>query len=148
MSHGKKGNFLKKALPVAFVIYLAAVFYITIFSRPAEERRFDMEPFNSYIMLIRDKNVFYMYQSFCNILMTIPLGIMLPLMSDKYKSFKRIISCGFLFSAFIEFVQYISCRGLCEFDDLFNNTLGAVIGYWLFLLIFSGIFIKKKQKRK
>lgn len=146
MSHSKTGTVLKKIIPAAFVIYLAAVFYITVFSRPAEERRFDMEPFNSYIMLIRDRNIFYLYQSACNILMTIPLGIMLPLMSDKYKSLKSIAVRGFLFSAFIEFVQYISCRGLCEFDDLFNNTLGAVIGYWIYLLLFSGIFIKKKRK--
>lgn len=28
----------------------------------------------------------------------------------------------------IEILQLITARGLCEFDDVFHNTLGAVIG--------------------
>lgn len=33
------------------------------------------------------------------------------------------------FSAGIEITQYITGRGLCEFDDVFNNTLGAFVGF-------------------
>ncbi|WP_288535663.1 VanZ family protein [uncultured Ruminococcus sp.] len=34
-----------------------------------------------------------------------------------------------MFSAAIEITQYFTGRGLCEFDDVFNNTLGACIGF-------------------
>lgn len=37
----------------------------------------------------------------------------------------------------IEFFQYYFCLGMSEFDDVFHNTLGTVIGYiyWKFLMI-------------
>jgi glycopeptide antibiotics resistance protein len=34
-----------------------------------------------------------------------------------------------MFSAAIEITQYFTGRGLCEFDDVFHNTLGACIGF-------------------
>ncbi len=34
-----------------------------------------------------------------------------------------------LFSIAIEALQYSLRVGLCEFDDVFNNTLGSAIGY-------------------
>ena len=36
---------------------------------------------------------------------------------------------GFIFSSVIELSQLALKRGLCEFDDVFHNTLGCVIGY-------------------
>lgn len=29
----------------------------------------------------------------------------------------------------LEITQYFTGRGLCEFDDVFHNTLGACIGF-------------------
>ena len=48
---------------------------------------------------------------------------------------------GVLFSIVIEITQYITCRGLCELDDVVCNGLGALIGYWLY------ISIKKSMER-
>lgn len=36
---------------------------------------------------------------------------------------------GLTFSVFIEYTQYRYALGLCEADDVFNNTLGAMLGY-------------------
>ncbi|MCQ2409949.1 MAG: VanZ family protein [Clostridia bacterium] len=146
MAEKKKTNSLRKVFITAFLIYIAAVLYITILSRPAEDRRFDLEPFRSYVLLFRDKNYFYLYQTACNILMTVPFGILLPLISRKFCSMRKIVFLGFLFSFMIEIIQYITCRGLCEFDDLFNNTVGAGTGYLIFF-IFIHIIIKKHKSR-
>lgn len=45
------------------------------------------------------------------------------------------IIIGSLLSTVIEVIQLISHRGLFEFDDIFHNTLGTVIGIGVFVLI-------------
>lgn len=57
-----------------------------------------------------------------NIILFIPIGILLPRK-------KRWLIFPFLFSALIETIQLIFLRGTFELDDIFNNTLGAVIGW-------------------
>lgn len=135
MSLKKQDNHLKKMYFWEFVVYLAAVLYITVFSREPGERRFDMEPFRSYILLIRDRNYFYASQIFLNIIMTVPFGFILPVLNVKYRSLRKVTFMGLGFSAAIEIIQYITCRGLFEFDDLFNNTLGASVGYIIFVVL-------------
>lgn len=42
-------------------------------------------------------------------------------------------------SIVIELLQLITARGLCEFDDVFHNIIGAVIGIGVMLL-----YLKKR----
>lgn len=135
MSKGKGRNGLKVLFGIAFVVYLAVVVYITILSRQPEERRFDVNPFRSYILLIKYENDFYFGQIFYNILMTVPFGIFVSYFFKKARKFKFIVIYGFMFSLAIETVQYITGRGLFEFDDLFNNTLGVVIGFIIYIIV-------------
>lgn len=65
---------------------------------------------------------------FGNIAMFIPLGVLLPYLCGITK-FKKVFLMSLAFSAGIEITQYITGRGLCEFDDVFNNTLGACVGF-------------------
>ena len=46
---------------------------------------------------------------------------------------------GFIFSSVIELSQLLLKRGLCEFDDVFHNTLGCVIGYGVGVMMLWGI---------
>ena len=43
------------------------------------------------------------------------------------------------FSTVIEIVQYIGGYGLAELDDVICNTLGAMIGFWIFLGLKRGM---------
>ena len=71
---------------------------------------------------------FLAVQIFGNIAMFIPLGVLLPYLLNVTK-FKSVFLMSLAFSAGIEITQYITGRGLCEFDDVFNNTLGACVGF-------------------
>ena len=48
-----------------------------------------------------------------------------------------------LLSIAIELLQFVSCRGLCELDDVLHNSIGAVIGLGIVILI-KKLFIKEK----
>ena len=65
-----------------------------------------------------------------NIVLFVPLGFLaFPLFPGK----DWIIS--FLLSACVEVLQYITGTGLCEFDDVFSNTLGGLIGFALAMVV-------------
>ena len=62
-----------------------------------------------------------------NILCFIPIGIMVGLISDKYRILKVLI-VGLFVSLVVEFSQLIWAKGVFDVDDLFNNSLGAAVG--------------------
>ena len=73
-----------------------------------------------------------------NILFFIPFGLWFPkkIMKSSFfrdKQWITVLTIGMLFSVFIEITQYITCRGLCELDDVLCNGLGALIGFWLYI---------------
>jgi len=70
-----------------------------------------------------------------NILMTIPFGFLLPAIWPEFRSLKKIVLAGFLFSLTIETMQLFTFR-FSTTGDLITNTLGAVIGYLIFMILF------------
>ncbi len=73
-----------------------------------------------------------------NILFFVPFGFWFPKNIIRPSFFKKrqwltILTSGMLFSVIIEVTQYITCRGLCELDDVLCNGFGALTGFWLCL---------------
>ena len=114
----------RKILTSLFAVYIFAVFWLTLLDRQWGKRQAELVPFwevrnlleNISIKYLRD---FWLVQIFGNIAMFIPLGVLLPYLLNVTK-FKSVFLMSLAFSA---------GRGLCEFDDVFNNTLGACVGY-------------------
>lgn len=87
----------------------------------------------TYHEVFINKNQSYFFINFIgNILVFIPISFFSLLL---YKEPKRpLLSCllrGLLISLFIEFVQFFIERG-CDIDDLWLNTLGALLGYVIY----------------
>ena len=80
-----------------------------------------------------------------NIMMFVPFGFLLPLVSKKFQIFWKTYLTGFLFTFLIEMTQLLFNLGICELDDFMNNTVGAMIGYGFYRLF---MFIVKKWKKQ
>ncbi len=80
-------------------------------------------------------------QVISNVIMFVPLGFLLPIVFKTFRSLLKTTRSAFCFSFLIEVFQYFIGRS-CDIDDLILNTLGAVIGYGIFLL-FSKWFRNK-----
>ena len=65
-----------------------------------------------------------------NICLFVPIGFCVPLLWNK-SSLPKTLLVGFLISLFIELCQLPQARGT-DIDDLWINTLGAMIGYILY----------------
>ena len=68
-----------------------------------------------------------------NIIMFMPLGFLLPLIWKNFRNAKKVVLMGFLMSLAIEICQLFNIR-TTDIDDLMMNTLGAVIGYFIWKL--------------
>lgn len=68
-----------------------------------------------------------------NIIMFLPLGFLIPLIWKRYRNPLKIFMIGFGFSLSIELCQLFNRRNT-DIDDLMMNTLGAVIGYFIWKL--------------
>ncbi len=75
-----------------------------------------------------------------NILLLMPLGVLAPLISNKYIHFKNIVKLGFLISISIESIQFIEIVAggygrTVDVDDVICNVIGASIGYLIYKIL-------------
>lgn len=75
-----------------------------------------------------------------NILIFIPLGLLVGLLSPRYTLLKVVVAVFFV-SETIECFQLIWSKGTFDVDDLFNNSVGAAIGG----MIAIGIMWERKR---
>lgn len=125
----------KKRLKVfLFEIYIFIILWLTLTDREWGERRYMLVPFWEYVNVFKgiDRG-YYIKQILGNLVMLMPLEIMLPIV--KNVKLKHVFIIALCFSAGIEITQFITDRGLMEFDDVFNNTVGAVVGFGIYRLI-------------
>lgn len=99
------------------------------------ERTISLVPFK-----FQDGNLFGMIT---NIILFIPLGVFLPSLWNKFEKFLNTILVGFSFSLIIELLQLLNMRAT-DIDDLLMNTLGAAIGYLIYILLFKKLSCKFK----
>lgn len=76
----------------------------------------------------------YLREGILNILMFVPMGFIL---SDGIKNVHRCIFIGASGSLFIEVLQILTAKGTFDLGDLLHNTLGTVLGVFLFRKIIS-----------
>ena len=72
-----------------------------------------------------------------NVAMFAPLGVLLPLLSRRLSRLWALGLCGLGLSLAIELGQLVSGMGLFDVDDLFCNTLGALLGGMAMLALLS-----------
>ena len=137
-----KSNSFKNSIQIAsFLAYCLFIIYYTVLSRTAgNEHRADLRLMWAYREMFTGhpewkEDVGY---NLLNILFFIPFGLWFPEEFKtssvyKHKRWLLILSVGMLFSVIIEIIQYVTCRGLCETDDVLCNGFGSLIGYWIYI---------------
>ena len=63
-----------------------------------------------------------------NIAVFVPLGVLLPLLWKGFRKWHRMLLAGFALTLAIELGQMVT-GNLTDVDDLFHNTLGAMLGW-------------------
>lgn len=79
--------------------------------------------------------------------MLVLLGILLPLLNTRFRKLKWTLAAAFLMTLTIETAQLITGYGIFELDDIFNNVIGAIIGYGIVMVIITFLEGKKNYKK-
>ncbi len=152
LMHGKKKLSYEKAFVFSiFIAYIYVVINTTILAnfRDSMISGINLELFNSYRKVLhRFSNSIVWRDIILNIFMFMPFGFLLPLLSKQF--YKPYITwvLSLLFTLSIEITQFIIKVGAFDVDDIFNNFLGSIIGYFLAMSLLSSKYIKKKNKPK
>lgn len=73
-----------------------------------------------------------------NLIMLLPLGIYIPILWRKFCTWKHALGIGLIGSGTIEFLQFLMGYSTgyyyrtVDIDDVLYNTLGALLGYFLY----------------
>jgi glycopeptide antibiotics resistance protein len=118
---------------IIFVIYIFVVLKLTIFRETTlSEREVNLTLFQDLINVYKTRTTWQFIRLFVgNIVWFVPWGFLIPMIYKNNKFF--VFLSGFAFSLAIEILQFALKKGLFEIDDLILNTMGAIIGYFLYL---------------
>ncbi len=127
----KKG--MQASAMIFFVVYGIYVISITVVYRSLlEESKINLTPLWSYTAIMNGKKEL-IEEILMNVVAFIPIGVALAV-GIKKTGWWKIVLIGSMLSVSVELLQYHYRRGLCEFDDVFHNTLGCMIGYGVYAL--------------
>ncbi len=126
---------------IIFAVFMTAIFILTVFGRVVGVRRYQLRFLWSYERIFAGSKEM-LREVILNILMLVPAGALLPAIFNKKQPWYIGLLLGFTASASIELLQLATCTGLFEFDDIFHNSLGCMLG-----CVFGSTFCKAHQER-
>jgi glycopeptide antibiotics resistance protein len=140
-------NKLKIISGIIFFIYFLVLLKLIYFKLPwqavimivTEEKsnyshslNLNLIPFRtiiSYLKLIPSLPQIALKNLLGNIILFMPFGFLIPILWSKTNSSQKIIIISIIFSFVLEISQLILHLGSFDIDDIFLNTLGALLGY-------------------
>ena len=80
-----------------------------------------------------------------NVVAFVPIGLLLGCAFGKRMKWWKVLLIGGGFSLLIETLQFVLKRGFAEFDDVFHNVLGCLIGWGVYV----GVrwMVERRKKR-
>ncbi len=140
----KKNRHRKQGF-VLLILYLVLLTYYLFFAEAMGRTPEIREGYSYNLVLFKEIRRFIVYREILgyhavmlnivgNVAAFMPFGFILPEVWDQLNRWYTIMFLGFLFSLCIEFAQLIGHVGSFDVDDLLLNTIGALLGYFAFVL--------------
>lgn len=135
----------KKRVIVSLIFYMIVLIWIISFKMNMEQPIFEcMYYFGQFSILERLNMTFSVFDLsklfddwkdfLVNMCFFLPLGVYCYELIKKHKFIKGLM-IAFLLSLVLELVQLLTTVGFFTINDLVSNTLGYVVGYFLYLLL-------------
>ncbi|QNO16314.1 VanZ family protein [Alkalicella caledoniensis] len=128
------------------VVYIIMVIGVTFLNRGTRfQLNMNLHFLSSYREAWNNFSLRHWQFVILNIVMFVPLGILLPLFHKNFRKAGWTIGVGMLSTLIIESLQLITGRGSFVLDDIFNNSLGAIIGYGIVMGVLTIINGQRKR---
>lgn len=130
----------KKIAVCVFSLYLAAV--AVVVGVPSIDH-FDFHPTFTLVPFVGLREGFV--ERVLNVILFLPMGFLLPVIWERFRSAKNTILAGFLISLSIECLQMFTFR-VTDINDLITNTLGTALGFLLLRFIARKVRVYIQEK--
>lgn len=123
---------------ILLLLWCAAILFLTLFSRigSASVSKVWNVPFHSFTNALQKGSWTYLGDFFRNVLLFLPIGFLIPCIDPEHMNKTGFsVLGGLMLSTVIEGVQFVTGLGFCDIDDILANSLGAVMGYLLWLVL-------------
>ncbi len=134
---------IRLAGKILFVLYLFFLLYFLIFSDwygrtgIGEEYRYNLILFKEIRRFVEYRETLGLFEVFTNlfgnILIFLPYGFFISVASSC-RGFFMTLFYSFGLSLGVEIFQFLTRVGSFDVDDLLLNTIGGLLGYFLFLI--------------
>lgn len=137
---------------MVLAVYVSIVLQLTLVCRESGSRiGIELDIFHGLVGPDTERHWLMIAYAVLNCLLFVPLGVVLSLFSFVHErgliiQFLLVLLISFAASMVIECVQLITQRGYYEVQDLMLNTLGGIIGWGLFRILFLFGTILKHRK--
>lgn len=158
---------------ISITIYTILILYVTVLSREVGHSAFTTDIFrcikSSFLLGINTAKALYslsqtgvwtgIYYSdfYCamikegieNVMLFLPLGIIMSSFSSEKKRPTSVCLYCIAMSLLIEVLQLFTGRGTFDVDDLINNSMGGLLGWWIINRIrwYNNMSLKSYVKR-
>lgn len=123
------------------IVYVMVLLFVTILMRESTTKHsLFTEWFWGY--KVNEPSILYR-DNLINILLYVPIGCLVGLIAPRYK-WLVATGVGLFLSETIECSQLIWHKGVFDVDDIFNNTVGALVGG---LIVVMTLWIRGKKNK-
>lgn len=119
------------------LLYVFVILLITLLSRtPRSTTVLQTELFSAVKIALTEGTMEELNHMILNVLMFLPLGyLFVQIFPQKLGQLFPVVGIGALFSTLIETCQLVFRLGNCDVDDILANTIGAVLGLFLYKVV-------------
>lgn len=140
---------------IFFYFYMLALVYFLLLSdgfgrlTVYEEYHYNIIPFQEisrFIIYWRAiDNPFLVFVNLVgNIIAFVPFGALIRWVINRKVTWLEVVGYTFLLSLSVEILQLIARVGVFDVDDLLLNTLGGLVGFW----IYYGLKVLDRRKKR
>ncbi len=129
---------------VAFLVYVVVLIYLLFFcdrygrTEQFETIKYNLVPFQEIRRYIMNWQYFtvelFIANIAGNICLFVPYGALLFVWFGRPVGFLEVTLSSFGLSLIIELIQLVTRVGVCDVDDMILNTVGGMLGYFVYLL--------------
>lgn len=150
----KKRKIIRWFSRLFFIIYMALLVYFLLLSdgfgriEGYSQYRYNLVPFQEIIRFVKYREYIDFTSVVINLLGNVvafmPFGALIRWVLDRKTRWYQAVGYTFLFSLCVELLQLVARVGVFDVDDLLLNTLGGLLGFFVYYLL---LLINRRSER-
>ena len=121
-----------------FFTYFFTLIYVTLFTYNyyVYGKSFNLVFFDSIKLMLDSGDPWLIAKNVLgNVVLFFPFGFLLPIVYKPMRFFRTCLPISFGTSLLIEICQYKFAERIFDVDDIFLNTIGAILGWIIFKIL-------------